>query len=83
MRRLGALFMILGANFIAGAIALAFYFSNVACALSGCTGGAFAVFADLMTSVPGLVYWLFIIVGALLFWRGQNMRRAVINRNGE
>ena len=84
MRRLGALLMIVGANFVVGAIALGFYFSNMACALAdSCSGGAFQVYIELMTSLPGLVYWFVMVTGVLLFWRGRSMRRSVINRNGE
>ena len=77
--------MIVGANMVVGAIALGFYFSNMACAMANpaCSSGAIQVYGDLMTSAPGLIYWLVIILGALLFWRGKTMRASVINSNGE
>lgn len=77
MRRLGALLMIIGANLVAGSIGVGVYFANLACVLSarGCAGGLVAAYADLMGSRDGVAFWVGIVVGVLVFWRGMWLRR--------
>ena len=77
MRRLGTLLMIIGANLVAGSIGVGVYFANLACVLSarGCEGGLMWAYADLMGASDGIVFWLGIVAGVLVFWRGMRMRR--------
>lgn len=78
MRRLGALLMILGANLAIGSVAAAFYLASFGCAMGAADGtcgqGALGLFIDLMTSGDGVVFWVVIIAGLLVFWKGKRMR---------
>jgi len=78
MRRLGALLMILGANLAIGSVAAAFYLASFGCAMGAADGtcgqGAMGLFIDLMSSSDGVVFWVVIIVGLLVFWKGKRMR---------
>lgn len=57
MRRLGALLMIIGANLVAGSIAIGFYLAALECAMGAidgnCGHGAMELFASLMGSSEG------------------------------
>ena len=77
MRRLGALLMIIGANLVAGSIGVGVYFALLACLMSprGCAGGLMAAYADLMGSRDGVVFWVGMAAGVLVFWRGMWLRR--------
>lgn len=78
MRRLGAILMILGANIIVGSVAAAFWRASFDCAMGAsdglCPDGAIALFFQQMASGDGLIIWIAIIVGLLVFWRGKRMR---------
>jgi len=76
-RRRGAFLMIIGANLIAGAVAMAVYAASLACVMgsSGCAGSLPAFFIDMMASVKGLAVAAAIVVGLLLIRRGKRMRQ--------
>jgi heme/copper-type cytochrome/quinol oxidase subunit 2 len=78
MRRLGTILMIIGANLAIGAIAVAFYVAALGCAIGEvdglCEQGAFGLFIDLMGSPGGLIFWLVIIAGLVVLWKGRRMR---------
>lgn len=78
MHRLGAILMILGANIAVAAVAAAFWRASFECALEAaggtCYDGALGVFVKLMLSGTGLAYWVVMIIGMLVFWRGKRMR---------
>lgn len=78
MRRLGTLLMIIGANLIVGSIAIGFYIAALGCAIGEsdamCSQGTLGVYADLMTSKPGIIFWALIAGGIYAFWRGKRMR---------
>lgn len=78
MRRLGALLMIIGANLVVGALAVGFYVAAVGCAVAAadgmCAQGSLGLYAGLMTSKAGLPFWLAIVAGVVLFWRGKRLR---------
>jgi len=76
MRRTGALLMIIGANLFAGSIALGVYFATVACLMAGtgCTSGLLQSYGELMTSAQGILFWIAIVAGVVLFVRGKRMR---------
>jgi len=78
MRRLGTLVMIVGANIVAASIAVAFWRAALQCAIEArggaCPQGGAALFVEMMTSSAGLIYWVVIAVGLLVFWRGKRIR---------
>lgn len=78
MRRFGGILMILGANIIVGTIAAAFWVSALDCAVAmqggSCRAVAIQLFFRKMTSVDGLGYWMAIVAGVLVFWRGKQIR---------
>lgn len=78
MRRLGAILMILGVNIAVASVTAAFWLASWDCAMNAadaqCTQGAIVMFIKQMASAEGLVFWAFIIVGLLVFWRGKRMR---------
>lgn len=78
MRRLGALLMIIGANLVAGSIAIGFYLAALECAMGAidgnCGHGAMELFAGLMGSSEGSIFWVVIVIGVLVFWKGKRMR---------
>lgn len=78
MRRWGAILMILGVNLAVASVTAAFWRASYECAVRGtdgtCPEGAVRLFINQMVSVDGIFYWLVIIVGALVFWRGIRMR---------
>ena len=78
MRRVGAFLMILGANLVVGAIAAAFWLASLGCAMGAadgqCRQDALELLIDAMGSGSGTIFWVAIIAGLLLFWRGKRMR---------
>ena len=78
MRRVGAFLMILGANLVVGAIAAAFWLASLGCAMGvadgKCKQDALELLIDVMGSGSGAIFWVAIIAGLLLFWRGKRMR---------
>lgn len=78
MRRLGALLIIIGANLMVGAVAIAFYLAAFGCAMGAADGkcgrGSGRAFVDLMSSSDGIIFWVVIVAGFLLFWRGKKIR---------
>ena len=70
--------MILGANIAVGSVTAAFWRASLECAMGAadgtCSEGAIRLFIKQMISVEGLIFWLVIIVGLLIFWRGKQMR---------
>lgn len=78
MRRLGAILMIFGVNIAVGSLVAAFWRASVDCALEAvdgaCEGGVATFFVRLMLSGVGLVYWLVVVLGLLLFWGGRKLR---------
>jgi len=78
MRRLGTILMILGANLVIGSIAAAFYLAALGCAMGAadgkCSQGAGGTFVQLMGSRDSIVFWVVIIIGLLVFWRGKRIR---------
>lgn len=78
MRRLGAILMILGANIAVGSITAAFWLASLNCAMGAtegtCREGAVRLFLKQMASGEGLIFWIVIVVGLLVFWKGKRMR---------
>jgi len=78
MRRLGAILMIFGVNIAVGSLVAAFWRASVDCALEAvdgaCEGGVTGFFIRLMLSGVGLIYWLVVALGVLLFWGGKQIR---------
>lgn len=77
MRTIGTILMIFGANLIVGSIAFAFWVGSFDCAMEStqsCGGRAFELFIDIMGSRDGAIFWMLIVVGLLVFWRGKQMR---------
>ena len=69
--------MILGVNIAIASIAAAFWqsaFESATAAAAGAPEGAVGLFFKLMTSSGGVIYWLAILVGLFVFWRGKQMR---------
>lgn len=78
MRRLGAILMMLGANIAIGSLVAAFWRASYACAAASphgtCEEGAVRLFLHLMGSGTGLLFWLVVIAGLVVFWRGKQIR---------
>lgn len=79
MRRLGALLMIIGANLAVGSLAFAVYLAAIRCTLDsasgGCAQGTASLLIELLISRQGLIFWLVIAAGVLVFWRGWQLRQ--------
>lgn len=74
MRRLGAILMMLGANIMVGSLVAAFWLASLDCAEGACDDGVMGQFFQRLASVNGLVFWLVIVIGLLIFWRGRRIR---------
>jgi len=78
MHRLGAILMILGANIAVGSRVAAFWRASYVCASKAdggtCAEGAFRVFLQLLASAEGIVFWIVVMIGLLVFWRGKRIR---------
>ncbi len=79
MHRFGTILILLGVNLAVGSLALAFYLAFFGCAMGAadgtCKQGASAVFIALMSSSSGIVFWVAVVVGALLVWKGWRLRQ--------
>ncbi|MFA7679631.1 MAG: hypothetical protein WCY07_05740 [Pigmentiphaga sp.] len=79
MRRWGSILILLGVNLAVGSLALAFYLASFGCAMGAadgtCKQGAVGLFLELMSSSGGIVFWVVAVAGALLAWKGWQLRR--------
>jgi heme/copper-type cytochrome/quinol oxidase subunit 2 len=79
MHRLGALLMIIGANLVVGSIAVGFYLAALGCAMGApagdCEQGPLELFFGMMSSAEGLIVWMVVLAGGLVFWKGRKMRQ--------
>lgn len=78
MRRFGTILMILGANLIVWSVVAAYWLAALGCAMGAadgkCSRGAGQTFIDLMSSSDGTIFWVVILAGVLVFWRGKRRR---------
>lgn len=74
MRRLGTLLIIIGANLMAAAIALALYRAYFECVALGCPGGVLSNLVQLVFSWSGLLHWAALFGGIFAIWRGVRLR---------
>ena len=74
MRRLGAVLIIIGVNVAAASLAGAFWHAAFECAHYACKQGVLMLFVQILFSGHGMLYWIVVMMGLLLVWRGKVLR---------